>query len=155
MRKADLTAASVVKVKKSPALLPHSPRRGVWSACASACDHLPSLKVFPPSPVLTYCGRSRPIHFTPPPGSVCHCCALARVSVENPLNSFAWLCDGIDDLFRLDLGFESVFDHCSHNGLRDKATLWWCSDNVFMPLAIRCTRDHQHALWQPVFWDGR
>ena len=85
-----------------------------------------------------------------------HCIALqVRVSVENPLNSLAWLCDGMDDLFRLDLGVECVFDHCSHGGSRDKATLWWCSDNLFMPLAIRCTRDHRHASWQPAFRDGR
>ena len=85
-----------------------------------------------------------------------HCIALqVRVSVENPLNSLAWLCDGMDDLFRLGLGVECVFDHCSHGGSRDKATLWWCSDNLFMPLAIRCTRDHRHASWQPAFRDGR
>ena len=85
-----------------------------------------------------------------------HCIALGvRVSVENPLNSLAWLCDGMDDLFRFGTGFECVFDHCSHGGERDKATLWWCSDALFMPLAIRCTRDHDHAPWRPVFQDGR
>ena len=84
-----------------------------------------------------------------------HCIALeVRVSVENPLNSLAWLCDGMDDLFRLGLGSESVFDHCSHGGSRDKATLLWCSDDIFMPLAIRCTKDHEHAPWRPVFRDG-
>ena len=38
-----------------------------------------------------------------------HCIALGvRVSVENPLNSLAWLCDGLDDLFRLDAGLECL-----------------------------------------------
>ena len=84
-----------------------------------------------------------------------HCIALGvRVSVENPLNSLAWLCDGLDDLFRLDVGSECVFDHCSHGASRDKATLWWCSDDTFMPLAIRCTKDHAHEPWRPVFRDG-
>ena len=58
------------------------------------------------------------------------------------------------ELFRFGTGFECVFDHCSHGGERDKATLWWCSDALFMPLAIRCTRDHDHAPWRPVFQDG-
>ena len=85
-----------------------------------------------------------------------HCIALGvRASVENPLNSLAWLCDGMDDLFRLEVGAECVFDHCSHGGSRDKATLWRCSDDTFMPLAIRCTKDHAHEPWQPVFRDGR
>ena len=79
-----------------------------------------------------------------------HCIALG-----NPLNSLAWLCDGMDDLFRLGVGAECVFDHCSHGGSRDKATLWWCSDDTFMPLAIRCTKDHAHEPRQPVFRDGR
>ena len=85
-----------------------------------------------------------------------HCVALGiRVSIENPLNSLAWLCDGLDDLFRLGIGHECVFDHCVHGGSRDKATLLWCSDDTFLPLAIRCTKDHVHAPWQPVFRDNR
>ena len=85
-----------------------------------------------------------------------HCIDLGvRVSVENPLNSLAWLCDGMDDLFRMSVGSECIFDHCSHGGSRDKATLWWCSDDTFMPLAIRCTKDHPHEPWQPIFRDGR
>ena len=85
-----------------------------------------------------------------------HCIALGvRVSVENPLNSLAWLCDGMDDLFRLSVSTECIFDHCSHGGTRDKATFWWCSDDTFLPLAIRCTKDHAHEPWQPVFRDGR
>ena len=84
-----------------------------------------------------------------------HCVALrVRVSVENPANSLAWLCDGMDDLFRMSLGTECIFDHCSHGGSRDKTTLWWCSDDTFLPLSIRCTKDHTHEPWQPVFRDG-
>ena len=84
-----------------------------------------------------------------------HCVALrVRVTVENPANSLAWLCDGMDDLFRMRLGTECIFDHCSHGGRRDKTTLWWCSDDTFLPLSIRCTKDHTHEPWQPVFRDG-
>ncbi|CAE7717441.1 unnamed protein product [Symbiodinium sp. CCMP2592] len=70
------------------------------------------------------------------------------VTVENPRNSLAWLCDGLDDLFRSP-HHTVVYDACMHGGTRDKTTLLWCSDDWFQPLALRCSRDHQHASWKP------
>ena len=36
-----------------------------------------------------------------------------RVSVENPLNCLAWLCDGLDDLLRIPDSCQVVFAHCA------------------------------------------
>ncbi|CAE7743608.1 unnamed protein product [Symbiodinium sp. CCMP2592] len=70
------------------------------------------------------------------------------VTVENPRNSLAWLCDGLDELFRSP-HHTVVYDACVHGGTRDKTTLLWCSADWFQPLALRCSRDHQHASWKP------
>ncbi|CAE7700800.1 unnamed protein product [Symbiodinium sp. CCMP2592] len=70
------------------------------------------------------------------------------VTVENPRNSLAWLCDGLDELFRSP-HHTVVYDACMHGGTRDKTTLLWCSADWFQPLALRCSRDHQHASWKP------
>ncbi|CAE7363195.1 unnamed protein product [Symbiodinium sp. CCMP2456] len=79
-----------------------------------------------------------------------------RVSVENPANSLAWLCDGMSDLLYVETASEVLFDHCMHGGLRDKCTRWWCSDSVFDSLALRCSKDHPHASWKPRYGsDGR
>ena len=75
-------------------------------------------------------------------------------AVENPLNSWAWLCDGLDHLCRRDDCYRLIFDACMHGGDRDKTTLFWCSDSRFQPLALRCSRDHKHASWKPRFLDG-
>ena len=73
------------------------------------------------------------------------------VSIENPLNSLFWLTKPMVELFALCEGFRVVFDNCMMGGQRDKATLWWCNRNIFSPLALRCSRDHQHKNWTPVF----
>ncbi|CAE7426050.1 unnamed protein product [Symbiodinium sp. CCMP2456] len=65
------------------------------------------------------------------------------ISIENPANSLAWLCDGLDHLFRCP-HHEVVFDACMHGGTRDKRALLWCSDDRFLPLALLCSRDHAH-----------
>ncbi|CAE7243210.1 unnamed protein product [Symbiodinium sp. CCMP2592] len=70
------------------------------------------------------------------------------VTVENPRNSLAWLCDGLDELFRSP-HHTVVYDACMHGGTRDKTTLLWCSADWFQPLALRCSRDHQHTSWKP------
>ncbi|CAE7424313.1 unnamed protein product [Symbiodinium sp. CCMP2592] len=75
-------------------------------------------------------------------------------TVENPLNSLAWLCDGLDHLCRREDGYQLIFDACMHGGDRDKTTLFWCSDPRFQSLALRCSRDHKHASWKPRFVDG-
>ena len=74
-----------------------------------------------------------------------------RVSVENPLNSLAWLCDGLDDLLRIPASCQVVFAHCAHGGRRDKLTRWWCSDDLFQSLEARCSREHDHDSWQLSF----
>ncbi|CAE7651485.1 unnamed protein product [Symbiodinium sp. CCMP2592] len=75
-------------------------------------------------------------------------------TVENPLNSLAWLCDGLDHLCRREDAYQLIFDACMHGGDRDKTTLFWCSDARFQSLALRCSRDHKHASWKPRFSDG-
>ena len=76
------------------------------------------------------------------------------VTVENPLNSLAWLCDGLVHLGRREDSYRLIFDACMHGGDRDKTTLFWCSDSRFQPLALRCSQDHKHASWKPRFVDG-
>ncbi|CAE7797960.1 unnamed protein product [Symbiodinium sp. CCMP2592] len=58
------------------------------------------------------------------------------VTVENPRNSLAWLCDGLDELFRSP-HHTVVYDACMHGGTRDKTTLLWCSADWFQ-LHIQC-----------------
>ena len=74
-----------------------------------------------------------------------------RVTVENPANSLAWLCDGMHELLYYPGASEVLFDHCMHGGTRDKCTRWWCNDNFFDSLALRCSKDHPHASWKPRF----
>ncbi|CAE7029174.1 unnamed protein product [Symbiodinium sp. CCMP2456] len=76
------------------------------------------------------------------------------ISIENPANSLAWLCDGLDHLFRLP-HYPVVFDACMHGGTRDKRGLLWCSDDRFLPLALLCSRDHAHASWRPRVLAGK
>ncbi|CAE7450708.1 unnamed protein product, partial [Symbiodinium necroappetens] len=71
-----------------------------------------------------------------------------RVTVENPANSLAWLCDGMNELLYYPGASEVLFDHCMHGGTRDKCTRWWCSDHFFDSLALRCSKDHPHASWR-------
>ncbi|CAE7244255.1 unnamed protein product, partial [Symbiodinium sp. KB8] len=74
-----------------------------------------------------------------------------RVTVENPANSLAWLCDGMYELLFYPGASEVLFDHCMHGGTRDKCTRWWCNDHFFDSLALRCSKDHPHASWKPRF----
>ena len=60
------------------------------------------------------------------------------VSIENPENSLFWLTDPIQQLFRICPGNLNVFDSCMMGGDRDKATAWWCSDDLFSSLNLRC-----------------
>ena len=48
-------------------------------------------------------------------------------------------------------GFWVTFDHCMMGGNRDKTKSWWSSQNIFSSLGIRCSRDHEHKSWTPVF----
>jgi len=78
------------------------------------------------------------------------------VSVENPRNSFFWLCTPIkrllDDFNHLHF---SYFDHCMHGGKRDKRTAWWSwnprrpSYDLFSSLQLDCNKAHAHAPWRP------
>ena len=47
-----------------------------------------------------------------------------RSSVENPVNSLAWLCDGLDDLRRRADSSWVEFARCMHGGTRDKCSGW-------------------------------
>ena len=77
------------------------------------------------------------------------------ISVENPLNSIFWLVPDIRNMVSQVGGFDTIFDHCCHGGLRDKSTLWWSNVDWFTPLAQRCDKQHAHAKWNPQLVDGK
>ena len=77
------------------------------------------------------------------------------ISIENPLNSIFWLVPDIVALLSRVAGFETVFDHCCHGGLRDKSTMWWSNKDWFLPLSQRCDGSHTHAKWNPQLVDGK
>ena len=77
------------------------------------------------------------------------------ISIENPLNSIFWLVPDIVALTSQVAGFETVFDHCCHGGLRDKSTMWWSNKDWFLPLSQRCDGSHTHAKWNPQLVDGK
>ena len=85
-----------------------------------------------------------------------HLIALGvSVSIENPKNSFFWLCTPIKGLLE-DFGHLhfSYFDHCMHGGKRDKRTAWWSwnsrrpSNDLFSSLQLDCNKSHAHAPWK-------
>ena len=76
------------------------------------------------------------------------------VSIENPENSLFWLTDPIQQLFRICPGNLNVFDSCMMGGDRDKATAWWCSDDLFSSLNLRCNKQHTHKPWTPIASSG-
>ena len=76
------------------------------------------------------------------------------VSIENPENSLFWLTDPIQQLFRICPGNFNVFDSCMMGGDRDKATAWWCSDDLFSSLNLRCNKQHTHKPWTPIASSG-
>ena len=47
-----------------------------------------------------------------------------------------------------------MFDSCMMGGDRDKATAWWCSDDLFSSLNLRCNKQHTHKPWTPVASSG-
>ena len=71
------------------------------------------------------------------------------VSVENPQNSLFWDTDPIRKLLQLCPGHCNVFDSCMMGGDRDKATMWWCSDDLFESFNLRCNKLHEHKSWTP------
>ena len=78
------------------------------------------------------------------------------MSIENPLNSIFWLVPDIVALLsQVEAGFETVFDHCCHGGMRDKSTMWWSNKDWFLPLSQRCDGSHTHAKWNPQLIDGK
>eukprot|EP00435_Cladocopium_sp_Y103_P062782 s463_g24.t1 len=78
------------------------------------------------------------------------------VSVENPQNSFFWLCTPIKLLLQ-EFGHKhfTSFDHCMHGGKRDKRTAWWSwnprcpNHDLFSSLQLDCNKKHAHAPWRP------
>ena len=61
------------------------------------------------------------------------------VSIENPQNSLLfWLTDPIRELLQWHPGNFNVLDSCMMGGDRDKATAWWCSDDLCDSLNLRC-----------------
>ena len=77
------------------------------------------------------------------------------ISIENPLNSIFWLVPDIVTLLSHVAGFETVFDHCCHGGMRDKSTMWWSNKDRFLSLSQRCDGSHNHAKWNPQLIDGK
>ena len=77
------------------------------------------------------------------------------ISIENPLNSIFWLVPDIVTLLSRVAGFETVFDHCCHGGMRDKSTMWWSNRDWFVTLSQRCDGSHNHAKWNPQLIDGK
>ena len=71
------------------------------------------------------------------------------VSIENPHNSLFWDTDPIKELLQLCPGKTNVFDSCMMGGDRDKATTWWCSDDLFDSFNLRCNKQHTHKPWTP------
>ena len=71
------------------------------------------------------------------------------VSIENPQNSLFWDTDPIRKLLQLCPGHRNVFDSCMMGGDRDKATMWWCSDDLFESFNLRCNKLHEHKSWTP------
>ena len=52
---------------------------------------------------------------------------------------------GVQDFLRKAAGYDAMFHHCVHGGLRDKLTRWSASVDWFLPLAILCDRQHSHG----------
>ncbi len=77
------------------------------------------------------------------------------ISIENPGNSLFWKIPFILAFLNRVQGFDAVFHHCAHGGLRDKLTRWWASVGWFLPLAILCDKPHYHAPWNPTVKGGR
>lgn len=77
------------------------------------------------------------------------------ISIENPLNSLFWKVPDIVQLLQDIVGYDKVFDHCCHGGLRDKSTMWWSNKDWFVALAQRCDGSHQHAKWNPQLVNGK
>ena len=161
LRKADLTAASVLKVKKStaslarerplaPSLLQHGvpqpkPLRSpehVWG--------LPTLQGFDRIKVEA---ANRLYRFT---ARVMLWClqSICMISIENPINSYFWSClvDAVRDLgghaCRLYNTLQHVvFSNCLHGGAREKYTKWLSSTGVFTGLSGTCpgeSASHRH-----------
>ena len=45
--------------------------------------------------------------------------------------------------------WRQFFDACAHGSSRDKRTKLLATSDLFSTLAIDCSKDHQHASWQP------
>ena len=71
------------------------------------------------------------------------------VSLENLENSLFWDTDPIKKLLQLCPGHCNVFDSCMIGGDRDKATTWWCSDDMFDSFNLHCHKLHEHKPWTP------
>ena len=77
------------------------------------------------------------------------------ISIENPGNSLFWKIPFIVDFLEKNPGFDAMFHHCVHGGLRDKLTRWWSDRDWFLPLALLCDGQHVHAKWNPEVKDGK
>ena len=58
------------------------------------------------------------------------------ISIENPGNSLFWKIPFVLAFINRVKGFDAVFHHCAHGGLRDKLTRWWANVDWFLVLAI-------------------
>ncbi len=73
---------------------------------------------------------------------VCQFCWASNIaiSIENPGNSLFWKIPSVQRFLQEVAGYDAVFHHCVHGGLRDKLTRWWASVDWFLPLAILCDK---------------
>ena len=88
---------------------------------------------------------------------VCRQCweANIAVSIENPGSSLFWKFPSVQQFLHEVAGYDAIFRHCVHGGLRDKLTRWWASVDWFLPLAVLCDKQHAHASWNPEIKDGK
>ena len=77
------------------------------------------------------------------------------ISIENPGNSLFWKILFVLSFLHRVQGFDAIFHHCAHGGLRDKLTRWWASVDWFLSLAILCDKSHYHAPWNPTVKGGK
>eukprot|EP00434_Breviolum_minutum_P036682 symbB.v1.2.032515.t1/scaffold3913.1/size48432/3 len=77
------------------------------------------------------------------------------ISIENPGNSLFWKIPFIVEFLEKNPGFDAMFHHCVHGGLRDKLTRWWSDRDWFLPLALLCDGQHVHAKWNPEVKDEK
>ena len=78
------------------------------------------------------------------------------ISIENPKNSLLWKCSALQSFCHAVRNVHScIFQHCTHGGKRDESILRLNYNprqpdvDLFAPLGLICTKQHEHASWKP------